>query len=208
VNVYFIKSKDAVKIGISNNIRRRMIALQHENAEKIELLHFLETNSYTDAFWCEACLHAHFEKYHIHGEWFKLTQEILKFIELIKTGKFYSKSFSYKKIIKSLRLKIIQELSLQNINFIKQIKRDLILLFPNRRSGDRSLAEIIKEWIADRNTKFTTKEISINFNLTTRREKKNIATILLRLNKENQIQKLGRGKYIKNPASALNEKGK
>jgi hypothetical protein len=73
--VYFIQSGDAVKIGISNDPKRRMVDLAYYNPVALELLGVLDGDVALERY-----LHDKFDKHRIRGEWFKLAPEILEYI--------------------------------------------------------------------------------------------------------------------------------
>jgi len=80
-DVYFVKSGGYVKIGVSNDIPRRMKDLQTGSAETLELLH-TESGSFDR----EAELHQQFDAYRVNGEWFQLSNEIIDYIKDNRTG--------------------------------------------------------------------------------------------------------------------------
>ena len=81
--VYFIatKRKNAVKIGIANNPDQRLKTFQTANYEELIILRVIKVANRDMAFKLEKALHQKFKKYHIRGEWFKLTPTVVKFIE-------------------------------------------------------------------------------------------------------------------------------
>jgi len=81
--VYFISNqrKSVVKIGIANNPTQRLKTFQTANHEKLIILKVIKRNNRTKAFQLESALHRKFKKFHIQGEWFKLTHTIETFIE-------------------------------------------------------------------------------------------------------------------------------
>lgn len=76
--VYFIanRGQGTVKIGFSNDPEKRLIQLQTSNHEQLEILAIIEADEKT-----EGILHDRFKAYRLNGEWFKLSPEILRFIE-------------------------------------------------------------------------------------------------------------------------------
>lgn len=80
--VYFIKSKDKVKIGYSTNIKRRIKELSICNPEKLELIYFIPGNKNL-----EWSLHNRFDFQHIRGEWFQLYPEIQLWINYDKLSR-------------------------------------------------------------------------------------------------------------------------
>lgn len=78
--VYFIMSLETerVKIGMAADPIERLCALQTACPEELGLLGWIVTH---EAKTHEAELHAKFQKDHVRGEWFKLTNELMDFIE-------------------------------------------------------------------------------------------------------------------------------
>lgn len=74
--VYFIRSGDAIKIGVSINPEQRFGELQVGSALELELLGVIVGDKYT-----EKEVHARFERLHIRGEWFHADPPLLDFIE-------------------------------------------------------------------------------------------------------------------------------
>lgn len=72
--VYFIRSGDngPVKIGSTNNIRRRMQMLQTGSAYKLVLL-----RAFTGGKAEEKIIHARLSRFRISGEWFEASDEVL-----------------------------------------------------------------------------------------------------------------------------------
>lgn len=76
--IYFILQQSArinhipVKIGLSNNPKRRLKALQTGNPRKLTLRGTVKTSSRRDAFALERQLHSKYKDKSINGEWFLL----------------------------------------------------------------------------------------------------------------------------------------
>jgi predicted GIY-YIG superfamily endonuclease len=81
--VYFITNqhKTVVKIGIANSPKRRLKTFQTANHEELLILKTIKLKNRTEAFQLETALHNKFKKFHIRGEWFKLTRTVNSFIE-------------------------------------------------------------------------------------------------------------------------------
>ena len=81
--VYFIstKRKKVVKIGVANNPKKRLKTFQTANHEELIILRVIKVANRDLAFKLESALHQKFKKYHIRGEWFKLTPTVIDFIE-------------------------------------------------------------------------------------------------------------------------------
>lgn len=77
--VYFVKDERRVKIGFSTNLLKRMQTLQGHSGLELEVLLTLEGKTIRD----EKNLHKRFAKDRIRkgNEWFRLSDEILAFIE-------------------------------------------------------------------------------------------------------------------------------
>ncbi len=77
-NIYFIGSTElgAVKIGKSNNPKKRLIELQTGNSHKLTLFAVIEDVSPD----YEKELHELMDHIRLNGEWFKLTDELLHFM--------------------------------------------------------------------------------------------------------------------------------
>ena len=71
---YFILCGDFIKIGFSNNIKKRMGQLQGGNPFKLYLIGVIYNK------WYERELHSIFKHLKIRGEWFKLNIEIAVYI--------------------------------------------------------------------------------------------------------------------------------
>ena len=81
--LYFISTtrKKVVKIGIANNPNKRLKTFQTANHEELIILRVIKVENRALAFKLETALHQKFKKYHIRGEWFKLTPTVIDFIE-------------------------------------------------------------------------------------------------------------------------------
>lgn len=65
--VYFVAdSGDAVKIGVTNKIARRLHGLQSGNPRQLEVLAMFPGSEAVEAYY-----HGRFREHHIHGEWFR-----------------------------------------------------------------------------------------------------------------------------------------
>jgi len=85
--LYFISTtrKNVVKIGIANNPKKRLKTFQTANYEELIILRVIKVENRALAFKLETALHQKFKRYHIRGEWFKLTPTLMKFIENYQT---------------------------------------------------------------------------------------------------------------------------
>lgn len=83
--VYFIATEgaNAVKIGISKALKRRLSALQLANPHRLKVWRFINCDSYEDARRLEGSLHKYYSKQNarIRGEWFLLDMVVELFDE-------------------------------------------------------------------------------------------------------------------------------
>src|SRR5688572_18714460 len=70
--VYIIRLGRHCKIGITKNMRRRMISIQGSNPEHLEIVHTIPTNNMRRA---ERQIHEQFASRRIRGEWFDLSDD-------------------------------------------------------------------------------------------------------------------------------------
>lgn len=70
-NVYFVRDEYGnVKIGVSQDIEKRIKALQTSNASRLELILNLHVNDITHAYKIENELHKIFEHCRVRNEWY------------------------------------------------------------------------------------------------------------------------------------------
>ena len=62
---------DPVKIGVANNIEKRLDAMQTGNHKELVILYKIPMNSREHAFSTEKRIHSQFRKQNIRGEWFR-----------------------------------------------------------------------------------------------------------------------------------------
>jgi hypothetical protein len=74
--VYFIRAGDKIKIGFSTRPLDRLKALQTAHPGCLEIIGIMH-----GAFSLEGRLHEQFSRYRIRGEWFRLSPEIVRYIE-------------------------------------------------------------------------------------------------------------------------------
>lgn len=92
--IYFISADEAnkVKIGFTNNLKKRLKQLQTSSPFELKVLLILEGDEHK-----EKELHLKFKKQRVNGEWFEKTEEISKFIsENEINNKSYEYNFSNK----------------------------------------------------------------------------------------------------------------
>jgi|TARA_R100000501_G_C2595884_1_gene94440 Meiotically up-regulated gene 113 len=77
--IYFVLSEDSglVKIGKTKDIKKRFASLQTMSPVPLRIIGCFRAHDEL-----EGTLHSRFAKYRHHGEWFKLSDEIVKLIEL------------------------------------------------------------------------------------------------------------------------------
>jgi hypothetical protein len=205
--VYFIRTGDAIKIGIGTDVTKRIVSIQVGNPHKIELLHTINTSE-EEARKIESQIHELFKKIHLNGEWFHANQFMMDFIHHIKENGWESHlnwieskyHKAYGDIIKALETKIEQDIVIGNMVSLEKLKQDLgklvntIYAIP---SLPTNMAEAVRNWIEKRNDPFLNRDICSEFGITTRIGKKNVSMILNRLVADGTIQKSGRrSKYL------------
>ena len=78
--MYFIQCGEYVKIGKSNNVEQRRLALKTGNPYPLNLLGVIECQSEPESYRLENHLHRHFSPWHHEDEWFIIGHQILDFI--------------------------------------------------------------------------------------------------------------------------------
>src|SRR5262245_20438799 len=73
--VYFIRAGDAIKIGVTRDVERRLRALATGSAVPLELLPTLPGGRRL-----EKKLHQRCRRFHVRGEWFKADEALLRHI--------------------------------------------------------------------------------------------------------------------------------
>jgi hypothetical protein len=76
--IYFLRSGDRVKIGVTISLGRRIKALESASGASIDLI-----GSIPGTKDCERELHEQFAEYRIKGEWFSATEELLTGVDQI-----------------------------------------------------------------------------------------------------------------------------
>ncbi len=84
--VYFISDGKYIKIGKSAKPMKRLEQLQTSNARELKLLGIIPGSSVK-----ENELHSMFNNLHVRGEWFKLDNSILLYIESIGSNQLHKK---------------------------------------------------------------------------------------------------------------------
>lgn len=79
-HVYFIRDgRGNIKIGVANDIGKRLKALQTANADKLEMFFAINVDDKYEAYRIERALHNKFKNDHKHGEWF-LEKNIIEWL--------------------------------------------------------------------------------------------------------------------------------
>lgn len=84
MKVYFVQSgnkKGAIKIGVTNNMEKRLEVLQTGNPFKLTVLAVIECDSREHAYHTEGRLHRLFRRCKIRGEWYKSTIDLSRINE-------------------------------------------------------------------------------------------------------------------------------
>ncbi|MCT7958858.1 GIY-YIG nuclease family protein [Laspinema palackyanum] len=76
--VYVIRSGNLVKIGRTNNLKRRLRQLSTMNSKELELICSISTG---DSVTLEKQLHQQFKQFRQHGEWFDLPDESVQWLK-------------------------------------------------------------------------------------------------------------------------------
>ncbi len=189
--VYFIKTGDAIKVGITSDVNKRTIEIQVGNPHKVELLHTIDTSE-ENARKIESQIHELFRKTNLNGEWFHANQFMIDFIRHIKDNGWEAHSewieSQYQKVygdsLVALKAKIELDIIVGNMVSLEKLKEDLgnlvntIYVIP---SLPTNMAEAVRKWIAKRKDPFVMRDIYAEFGITTLAGKKNISMILKRL---------------------------
>ena len=80
--VYVIRNpeNDRIKIGVSNNVEKRLHILETGAGTKLDLVY--KSIVCSNAFDIENMVHKHFNEYRIFGEWFQVdTSKVINFLE-------------------------------------------------------------------------------------------------------------------------------
>ena len=73
VYVYFISDGEFVKIGVSENINRRIKELETANSRKLKCIKKIKCNSRQEAFDLEYEFHNRFKNLQVKKEWFRIS---------------------------------------------------------------------------------------------------------------------------------------
>ena len=78
--VYFVGCCDAVKIGVSDNIKRRIGEMERVNPHKLVLHAYIRCTKKKTAYDLERHLHERFTKHHLRYEWFRFHFHVFQFL--------------------------------------------------------------------------------------------------------------------------------
>ena len=81
--VYVIKCDKFYKIGVADNVKVRLAALQHCNPIELRVV---AARRVAKAFSVESKLHIKYKPFHVRGEWFELTEHALHELILLLRG--------------------------------------------------------------------------------------------------------------------------
>ena len=81
--IYILKQEDSniIKIGVTNNINKRLKSVQTGNPSKISVYYYEERNN---AYKIEAYLKKKFVKYKKEGEWYENLDPLIVRVELLQ----------------------------------------------------------------------------------------------------------------------------
>ena len=199
--VYFIRTGDAIKVGIATDLTKRMVNVQVGNPHKIEVLHYIGTSE-DEARKIESQIHELFRKTHLNGEWFHANQFMIDFIRNIKENGWESHSnwidSRYHKVyedsLKALKTKIEQDIVIGDMVSLERLKQDLgklvntIYAIP---SLPTNMAEAVRKWIEKRKEPFVVRDIYKEFGISTKQGKGNVRMILNRLVVDKTLERSG-----------------
>ena len=170
-NIYFIKARDAIKIGIAQDVKKRMNEIQVSNPDKLQLFHLFTVPIKTSRE-IESTIHYIFRSSQLNGEWFMSSLSLIKFIDAIK-------KVGWNPLIPWMA---------ENCD----IKKSLI-----KRCSPDSITALLRQWIVTHPEPFTTKDIYNHFHSTTKKAHNNVRVALWRLlHEEKLITKLNKTTYV------------
>jgi hypothetical protein len=205
--LYFIKGGDAIKVGITDNVEKRLIGIQTGNPSKVELLQSISMSD-EEARKAESEIHRIFIKTNLSGEWYQATQFMLEFIKNIKENGWESHlswiekkhEDMYREILSAFKKKVERDIIYGNLISLERLKKELgellnaIFVIP---SLPKNMSEAVKIWIEEREDPFTHRDIYNRFGISTRKGKVNISQILCRLIDAGKIEKSPEGIFSK-----------
>jgi hypothetical protein len=107
--IYLIKPiglDGPVKVGITTNVPKRLLALNCMSPLPLEVLLAFEGNAKL-----ERCLHAYFDDSHSHGEWFNWSERMKEFVASVKTVGFDTSLLPPGRRRKSIHLSLAEKLA-------------------------------------------------------------------------------------------------
>ena len=86
--LYFIQAGEngPIKIGVTDNIEKRLVTLQTGNYEKLKVIFTFETEEPEESRKWERIFHRQFRHQRLNGEWFRPDKYLLENIEQLKKG--------------------------------------------------------------------------------------------------------------------------
>ena len=75
--VYFISCEESLKIGIANDVQKRLKQLQTGSSSKLNIIHVIPFKSRKEAMKKERELHKKYGAFRLEGEWFEKQPVIL-----------------------------------------------------------------------------------------------------------------------------------
>jgi hypothetical protein len=202
MNVYFIKTGDAIKVGIATDVNSRLVSVQVGNPHKMTLLHSISTSE-QHAREIESQIHNLFHKTNLNGEWYQANQFMMDFITHIKEygwethSDWIEKQYQkvYGDILTSLKSKIEQDTIVGNMVSLEKLKEDLgklvnkIYAIP---SLPINMAEAVRKWIENRKDPFVVRDVYSEFGISTKQGKHNVIMILKRLTVDGMLERSGK----------------
>jgi hypothetical protein len=81
VYLIFCRASNLVKIGFSNKVGKRLAAIKAHSPTNLELVGIISSNNCTQL---EMLLHRRLNHFNVHGEWFKVTKDVLMFVDIVE----------------------------------------------------------------------------------------------------------------------------
>jgi hypothetical protein len=75
-----IKDFDLFKVGYSNNVKKRLVALQTAIPFDLEIISLIRCQDSNNARRIEDIIHEYIAEYHYRGEWFKMPKEKILYV--------------------------------------------------------------------------------------------------------------------------------
>lgn len=116
--IYFLKSKDKIKIGTTTNINGRISGLDNANPHKCKVVAILDGSYKT-----EKGLHELFSHLRYKGEWFRICDEIRYYLRAIRDNPKENNIYTLYKI--SLKIRILDKAKRLSKNGNKKLLRKI-----------------------------------------------------------------------------------